>query len=211
MKFLYLFYISLFFSVTTYAQDQFEKVVKEYYRVNPFEGNFSSFVQALTTDPQLLSKQITKKTDTTLYFVRGTYANFNPFPFKGKRVDMVFAESAIPGNNLLGKKESILYYNYQILIYADDTKEYRDVIKKEYNKLNKRLKKSLPKTDVVPLKGTKNIEDGEIINYAVDNVYPVTLAWQTITNKKELILTLIVRLSQSNNVAAPLGGYSYYR
>ncbi|ULT43396.1 hypothetical protein KRR40_08105 [Niabella defluvii] len=72
------------------AQTNFTRTIKEYYRVNPFQGNFSSFIKALTSDPSLLKKEIYRQTDTTGYFVRGQYEVFNPYSINANKVDMLF-------------------------------------------------------------------------------------------------------------------------
>ena len=182
------------------------KLVKEYYRVNPFEGNFSTFVKTLANDPELLDKQLVQKTDTGNYFLKGFYKVFNPFGFNAEKIEMIFAEQE---QELVAKNQQTIYttYSYQLLAYFDDTEINRRLILNDYNKIKKRLRREM-KNETISLKGVKDIEDGEIINYYFDYslVYPVTVSWQTLGRSKKLALTIITRLAVANNRAYPPGG-----
>lgn len=204
-----IFLLSLFFfigSVQLLAQDQLSKFTKEYYRVNPFQGTFSSFVKALSGDPELLNKTLVQKTDTSNYFLKGDYKVFNPFGLNANKVEMIFAEHQVDVT-AKSRQEEYTIYTYQILAYFDDNKLNRDLILKDYNKLKKKLKREL-QSEVIGLKGVQNITDGEITNffYSTSIVYPVTISWQTLSKSGKLALTIITKLFVGNNYAMPVGG-----
>lgn len=204
-RFIIIFFC-LILSASVFAQEEFEKVIKDNFRVNPLSGSFSAFLKAYTTDPDLLDKQIEKKTDTTLFFVKGRYEIFNPFKFKSKKVETYFVEKELTFE-YDEKPYTIPYYVYQILVYTDDNVAYRNLIKKEYQKLNKKLKRDLSKVETISLKGVKNIEDGEITNFSnnVAIMEPATISWQTLSSSKQLVLTLMVRLQINKNELTPFG------
>jgi hypothetical protein len=184
------------------AQTNFTRTIKEYYRVNPFQGNFSSFIKALTSDPSLLRKEIYRQTDTTGYFVRGQYEVFNPYSINANKVDMLFYE------NVYKAKSRVLFtfYTYQLTTYFPDTELARRAVVKDYKKLVKKIRRDLFDTQRQSLKGYNNIEDGEITSFndSGSPLEPVIVSWQTLAKTKQLGLTIIVRLEQVNNYAYPI-------
>ncbi len=201
-KYFFAITLSLLSVSVTQAQSSFARTVKEYYRVNPFQGNFSSFVEALTTDPSLLKKEIYRQTDTTGYFVKGEYDVFNPYSINANKVDMLFYENAYKS------KSSILFrfYTYQLTAYFPDTELARRAVEKDYKKLVKRVRQDLFDTKRQSLKGYNNIEDGEITTFSDSGspLEPVIVSWQTLAKTKQLGLTIILRLEQLNNYAYPV-------
>ncbi|MCH5600697.1 hypothetical protein [Niabella ginsengisoli] len=186
------------------GQSDFENTVKEYYRVNPFQGTFSTFIDVLTKDSALLNKQILKQTDSTGYYVRGEYEVFNPFSVNANKVDMIFYESSLKARNDF---HLFNFYTYQLTSYFPDTELTRKAIKKDYKKLARKFKRDLYYTDIKSLKGYNNIEDGEIStynNYNTSQLAPVVISWQTLSASKQLGLTIIVRIRQLNNYAVPV-------
>lgn len=193
----------LLLSPATFAQENFTRTVKEYYRVDPFHGNFSAFVKALTTDSALLKKEIHKQTDTTGYFVRGEYEIFNPFSLDANKVEMFFYENAYNAQD----RFRFTFYTYQLTAYFPDTELTRKKVKKEYIKLSKKLRRDLYDAKTNSLKGYQNIEEGEITTFTENNfpLAPAILSWQTLSKSRQLGLTLIIRIRQQNNFVYPVG------
>lgn len=211
-KYFFAIILSLLSASLTQAQSNFARTVKEYYRVNPFQGNFSSFVEALTTDPSLMKKEIYRQTDTTGYFVKGQYDVFNPYSINANKVDMLFYE------NVYKSKSRILFtfYTYQLTTYFPDTELARRAVVKDYTKLVRKIRKDFYDTQRQSLKGYNNIEDGEItaFNDSGSPLEPVVVSWQTLAKTKQLGLTIILRLEQVNNYAYPVNyksRFSYMR
>ncbi|WP_114792063.1 hypothetical protein U0035_09430 [Niabella yanshanensis] len=200
----YFFAIAIFVLPVSFiqAQSNFTRTVKEYYRVNPFQGNFSSFVEALTTDPSLLKKEIYRQTDTTGYFVKGEYDVFNPYSINANKVDMLFYENVYKSKN----RVLFSFYTYQLTTYFPDTELARRAVAKDYKKLVKKIRKDMYDTQRQSLKGYNNIEDGEIttFNDSGSTLEPVVVSWQTLAKTKQLGLTIILRLEQDNNYAYPI-------
>lgn len=202
------FFIAAFtlFFLQQSVNGQSDRIVKEYFRVNPFSGSFPAFVKALTTDPALVNPQIVLKTDSTNFFVRGTYKIFNPFSFNAEKVDMLFSENEynVASSRMQQKYTS---YSYQIIAFFDDTKSNRTLLMKDFKRLKRKLDKPPLRKEIVDLKGVREIEDGEIVNYYGANslVYPYTLSWQTLPSSKKLAITLITRLEVFDNFTRPAG------
>lgn len=193
---------ALLFSPALFAQENFARTVKEYYRVDPFHGSFSAFVKALTTDSALLKKEILKQTDSTGYFVRGEYKVFNPFSLNANKVEMIFYENEYKAQD----KYLFNFYTYQLTTYFPDTELTRKAVKKEYSKLSRKLRKDLYNVKINSLKGYQNVEDGEITTYSNNSIplVPAILSWQTLSQTRQLAITLVIRIRQQQNTAYPV-------
>lgn len=193
------------------SQEQFVKLVKEFYRVNPLEGKFSTFIYTLSEDPDLQDKQLIRKTDTSNFFLRGTYKIFNPFGTNANKVEMVFTEQQV--EEVVKNIQSLqTVYTYQMLAYFDDTEANRKLIVKDYNQLKRRLRGEM-KSRITNLNGLQQVEAGEIADYyyADSYVYPITLSWQTLSKSKKLALTLITKFEVMQNRAVSAGGFTGVR
>lgn len=199
--------ICMLLTSTGFGQKRFANLVKEYFRVNPLEGNFSAFTKAFVEDPDLLNKQIKLQTDTSLFFAKGIYKVFNPFVFKAKRVEAILAEN----EQIIEDADStyaLPFMGYQIIAYTDDNPEYRRLIVSEFKKLDKKLRKDFKRTNSTTLKGVQNIEDGVVNDYTGFSLSPIpiaTLGWQTLSQSKQLLLTLLIRMKVEKNRAIPFG------
>lgn len=196
----------MWLACTAYGQDDLSRVVKEYYRVDPLAGTFSGFIDALSSDTALHNKQVLKQTDTTGYYLRGNYKVFNPFSINAAKVDVIFYEKAVRSTE---QRFLFSYYNYQIVAFFPDTERNRKVVKRDYKKLVRKLRRSLFYTNVVDLKGYNNLEDGEITtlnDWATLELAPITVSWQTLGESRHLAITLLLRIKQDNNYAVPLHG-----
>lgn len=202
LKYFFVIILSALPGALLQAQANFARAVKEYYRVNPFHGNFSSFVKALSTDSLLLKKELYRQTDTTGYFLRGEYRVFNPYSINANKVDMLFYENAYKSKS----RVLFTFYTYQITAYFPDTELARRAVLKDYQKLVKKFRRDLHDTQRQSLKGYNNIEDGEIttFNDSGSPLDPVLVSWQTLEKTSQLGLTIILRLEQVKNYAYPL-------
>jgi hypothetical protein len=102
------------------------------------------------------------------------------------------------------------FMGYQIIAYTDDNPEYRRLIISEFKKLDKKLRKDLKRANSTTLKGVQNIEDGVVNNYTGFSLSPIpiaTLGWQTLSQSKQLLLTLLIRMNIEKNKAIPFGYY----
>lgn len=185
-----------------FTQYEYQKVVEEHFRVDPFRGSFSAFVNALSTDTALHDKKLLKQTDSTGYYLRGTYHIFNPFSINANKVEMFFAE-------MVNEAQRFSFYNYQIIAYFNSTETNLKAVKKDFEKLHRRFKRDLPEFKNTSLKDyNSNVTDGAIYAYKTPgfSVEPVTISWQTIASSKQIALTILLRLEQRGNAAIPPGG-----
>lgn len=208
MRKLYLaFVISAFTCISAQAQDEILlQFSHNYFRSDPFQGQFSSFIQHLVSDPGITEKDFNKRTDTSLFYFLGVYKNYNPFFFKPKRVQIQLEEAVIRYNDSLHVQDTILVY--QLMAYNDDTKDGRQELKKEFDKINRKYGKKFYDHKYDDLKSDDYVIGG-IHHYFVawHGLAPVSVLWQEDKEKKEVILSLTIRMKTSNNYAtlpAPL-------
>ncbi len=189
------------------GQFQLTRILKSQFRVNPIGGPFPAFLETLRNDPDLLKKQEILKTDSTLYILTGEYKVFNPFNFPATRIEVVFAEDEVSMSDRKNRPQNLTFYNYQIIVYCQDNSAMRKALEKEYNTLSRKLKRDLPEVEVNSLRGVKNVQDGEVRNYynQLALVSPSSLSWQTLSQSKQLVLTLLIRLRIVDNYAVPFG------
>lgn len=201
MKYALYIPILLIFCTRVTAQDNFLKAVKNYYRVDPFAGSFSAFVKALTTDTALHNKVILKQTDSTGFYVKGSYDIFNPYSINANKVEMIFYENETQKYN--GK--IVKYYVYQLLTYFPDTEVNRNIIKKDYARLVKMIRSDFHIVEKKSLKGYQQVEDGEIssLTYNQNIIKPAIVSWQTLSNSKQLVLAFIINIRQIDNRSHP--------
>jgi hypothetical protein len=191
---------------STNSQEIVFKITREYFRSDPFRGEFSSFVKHLFNDPSLTNKLTEKRTDTSLFYFQGTYTNYNPFFFKPKRVEVILTEIEVDLDSLI--KDTL--YTYQLLAYNDATKQGTDEIKKEFEKIYKHYKNGFPKSDYKedPPGGRFS---GSVYNF-FDNkhvVSPFAIARYDVADSKEVCLILTIRMDTYEDKAIlPMAFYT---
>jgi hypothetical protein len=185
------------------AQQAIYDIAKNYYRANPFENKFNSFLNHLMNDPALLNKTIHKKTDTTLFFLEGTYSSHSPFFFKADKTKIILAENEEVKNV---ENDSSLYlqttFFYQIIAYAPAGEEGIKDVKEEFEKLCRRNNKKFDGNNYKELR-TDEKQGGEIRNYSSDypGFFPLTIAWATSKEHNDNILALTIRFMVFENQA----------
>jgi hypothetical protein len=189
---------SFFFCFATYSQQIVAKIAKNYFRTDPFSGEFSSFMTRLLNDPGLTDKILEKRTDSSLFYFQGTYTSFNPFFFKPKKVHVVLTELSVDLDSL--QRDTI--YNYQLFAYNDDTKEGVQELKKEFDKIFKRYKGSFQSSQYTE-SPAESQSAGVTYNFfdALHGVSPFAISWLALTQKKEICLVLTIRMDTYNNRA----------
>lgn len=197
MKKFYLLLLVLSIS-TAHAQKVYQ-IAQTYYRINPFNKEFSSFLIRLMDDPILINKTINKKTDSTLFFLEGTYTSHSPFFFKTTRTRIILAEREDITDSI-GEVNNI--FLYQLVGYAPPGKEGVNDVQKEFDKFCNRYKKSPGGVNIREIK-IQDKKTGEIRDYQLSNLIfsPLTIAWSTSKNNEENIFAITVRFTVVENRA----------
>jgi hypothetical protein len=198
MRKIYFLLFSVLLYSASYSQETVFKIAREYFRSDPFRGEFSSFIKHLYNDPSLTDKVIEKRTDSTFFYFQGTYTSYNPFFFKPKKVQVILTEMEVDLDSL--GKDTI--YTYQLLAYNDATKEGTEEIKKEFEKIFKHCKNGFPRNEYNELPPGDRFK-GVIYNF-FDNqhaVSPLAISRYDVPESKEVCLILTIRMDTYNNQA----------
>lgn len=180
------------------SQEIVFKITREYFRSDPFRGEFSSFIKHLFNDPSLTNKLTQKRTDTSLFYFHGTYANYNPFFFKPKRVEVVLTEMEVTLDSL--NKDTV--YTYQLLAYNDATRQGTEEIKKEFEKIYKHYKNGFAKSVYTEDPPGGNFT-GVLYNFFDKQhvISPFAIARYEAADSKEVCLILTIRMDTYDNQA----------
>lgn len=205
------FVLSLFLSVSSisHSQSPVFKIAHNYFRSDPFETEFSSFLKHLLNDPTIKDKILEKKTDTSLFFFQGTYTNHNPFFFKPVKVEVALGETTLKLDSL----RSDTIYTYRLLAYNNDTKKGIEEIKKEFEKIHRRYKSSFSKVTYAE-SGPESKMQAASYNYfdALHGISPFGISWLGPSEDKEICLVITLRMKARNNKAIlPMQLYPFYQ
>ncbi len=182
------------------AQQAIYNIAKSYYRSNPFENEFSKFLNHLVNDPTLADKVIHKKTDSTLFFLKGVYASHSPFFFKADKTEIILAEYEEAENDSSQYIHTV--FVYQLISHATSGEEGIKNVKEEFEKLCRHYKKKFDGNNYKELK-TNEKQAGEIRDYSsgYPGFFPLTIAWATSKEHNDNILALTIRFMVFENQA----------
>jgi hypothetical protein len=203
VKKFYLLFL-LLFSLHAHSQEMLLKVTENYYRSLPFHKPFNKFIEHLLNDPTFIRDTVAKKTDTTLYYLRGSYRSHNPFFFKGIRTDIILAEKEEMEYDSATEVRSV--FHYQIVGYAPPGEEGIKDVQQEFEKACRRYKKGFTGSNDREIK-TGNTKRGKVRDYVFRHLtYPaLTISWLTSENGQNNVFAITVRfMVYRNNALLPI-------
>jgi hypothetical protein len=174
------------------------KIAKTYFRSNPFNVHFSTFLNHLTHDPTLLHTTLNKRTDTSLFFFEGEYKGHNPYGFKAGKVEIRLAEREVNIDDSASTTDTLLFYQLAGYSYATGGAE---AVKKEYSKFDRKFGEHFYGEDSV-LKAD-NEPVGMVKNYFLlgeSFLSPVSIGWGKLDDLHS-VFTITFRIKLTQNVA----------
>ena len=200
MRNLYLGLLAIIFSLPATGQEReaVESIAHDYYRINPFNKTFSSFVSTLLNDPALQNKFMERKTDSTLFFLEGNYAKHNPFFFKPAKVEVILTEVVVPVDSL----PPDTLFVYQLIARIKATPAGLEEIKKEYERVFHRVRGKFAYHKDFDTVGEINLP-GHSANFfnRTHVVSPFSLSWFGPDDLGDYCLALTIRLDIRGNQA----------
>ncbi len=204
--------IFLFFLVSkvSWGQESIIKFVSDYFRVNPFEAKFSTFIKALSYDKQLLMKN-EHIDDYSNYAISGVYKVFNPFGLNASNMQMHIR--SIGMRNYFDVPTPM--YMYELIAHFPDSPKGRKKIRKDYWQMVNRFRR-LYNTDFFtgtepgPLQRKSLNENGDNKKFffsGYKNQASCYLKWQVLPESGEIEVSISVCLAVIDNRAYPLGHY----
>lgn len=195
--FIILFITSVF---KTQAQDQIQSISKTYFRAHPFDSKFSSFILNLQRDPWFKIEQYNRRTDSTFFFLKGNYENFNPFRFKPAKLTLIIAEEEIVFSDSLQTHDTII--NLQLIGMIDSNTAVDKSVEKELKRFHQSYSGRFDDYKLRTLKWEEKTT-GEIYSYFIYplSISPVTVAWGILPNSNQYSFTIIIRFKVAQNQA----------
>jgi len=182
-------------ALTAHTQSPIELVSKTYFRAHPFDMKFSSFVKSLQQDPWFTLDTFNRRTDSTFFFITGTYKNFNPFRYPSKEIRLVVAEEEIIHEDSLKTHDTII--NLQIMGMTDTGIVHSKNVEKEFRRFHNNQAKHFYTNVHEDLKTV-----GAINNYFIPpyTIAPVTVAWGRLPEGQYTFI-LTIRFKVKENMA----------
>ena len=193
-------FIFILIAFSSYSQNPLQSLLKTYFRTHPFDIKFSSFVLSLQKDPWFTTEEYHRRTDTSFFFLSGTYKNFNPFRFTPKELRLVVAEEEIIHVDSLHTRDTII--NLQLMAITDSGLVNSKPVEKEFHRFNNNQSDrfSSKTYDTYDKQGKMA---AEILNYFIFplSIAPVTIAWGPLPENRNYTFTITIRFKLKENIA----------
>lgn len=188
--------VFILIAFTAYSQDPIQTIAKNYFRTHPFDSKFSSFILNLQKDPWFTIEEINRRTDSSFFYLTGTYKNFNPFRYPPSELRLVVAEEEIIYSDSSQTQDTII--NLQLIGVVDSTAASIKLVEREFNRFHQSQSKRFN-----DFAYKKAIKTGELYNYFVApfSVSPVTIAWGLMPETRQYGFALTIRFKVIENQA----------
>lgn len=198
-----LLYISFtFFAFSNLnAQNPIQSILKNYFRTHPFDMKFSSFVASLQQDPWFTIETYGRRTDTSFFYITGTYKNFNPFHYPPKELRLILAEEEIIHTDSLKTHDTIM--NLQLLGISDTGAVNSKLVEKEFKRFHKNQADRFSSNTSNSFKENDGSLTVKVYNYFVFpfSIAPVTIAWGILPDTNQYAFTITIRFKVKENIA----------
>ena len=168
------------------------KIVKNYFRSDPYQNEFGFFIKHLMHDPILVNKSTRLRTDTSLFYFQGVYKNYSPYGFLADRTEIRLAEQELVINDSLPLKDTLIVYQ---LLGFNNGKAGLEAVKDEFFKFNRHYGKHFITEPGNITQGTEIV--GATEDYFIRGVAasPLTVAWAKLDESESaFIITLRLKI-----------------
>lgn len=186
---------------TGYSQNPIQPILKNYFRTHPFDIRFSSFIASLQQDPWFTLETYGRRTDTSFFFITGTYKNFNPFRFTPKELRLIVAEEEIVHTDSLKTLDTIM--NLQLLAISDSGEINSKVVEKEFKRFHNNQENHFSGNTSNSYKEKDGSITTKSYNYFVSpfSIAPVTIAWGILPGANQYAFIITIRFKVKENTA----------
>jgi len=186
---------------TSYSQNPLQSILKTYFRTHPFDMRFSSFIASLKEDPWFTTETYGRRTDTSFFYITGTYKNFNPFHYPPKELRLIVAEEEIIHMDSLKTHDTIM--NLQLLAISDSGSVGSSLAEKEFKRFHKNQAGRFSSTTSNSFKEKDGSLTTKVYNYFVSpfSIAPVTIAWGILPDTNQYAFTITIRFKVRENIA----------
>ena len=196
-----LFFLFIVVANTVYSQNLIQPVLKNYFRTHPFDTKFSSFIASLQQDPWFTIETYGRRTDTSFFFITGTYKNFNPFRFAPKELRLIVAEEEIVHNDSLKTHDTIM--NLQLLAISDSGETNSKLVEKEFKRFHNSQADRFSSNTSNSYKEKDGSLTTKAYNYFLSpfSIAPVTIAWGILPGSNQYAFIITIRFKVKENAA----------
>ena len=196
-----LFPLFLLIVNTSYSQNPLQSLLKTYFRTHPFDMRFSSFIASLQQDPWFTIETYSRRTDTSFFYLTGTYKNFNPFHYPPKELRLVLAEEEIIHTDSLKTHDTIM--NLQLLGISDTGAANSKLVEREFKRFHKNQTDRFSSNTYDTFEEKNGRITAEIYNYFVFpfSIAPITIAWGILPDTNKYAFTITIRFKVKENIA----------
>ena len=186
---------------TGYSQNPIQSVLKNYFRTHPFDMKFSSFITSLQQDPWFTIDTYGRRTDTSFFFLTGTYKNFNPFRFTPRELRLIVAEEEIVHTDSLKTQDTIM--NLQLLAISDSGEVNSKTVEKEFKRFHNNQEKRFSSSTPNSFKEKDGSLTTKAYNYFVSpfSIAPITIAWGILPDTNQYAFTITIRFKIKENMS----------
>jgi hypothetical protein len=205
-KILFLLFIVL--ANTGSSQNPIQPILKNYFRTHPFDTKFSSFIASLQQDPWFTIETYGRRTDTSFFFITGTYKNFNPFRFAPKELRLIVAEEEIVHNDSLKTHDTIM--NLQLLGISDSGETNSKLVEKEFKRFHNNQADHFSSNTSSSFKEKDGSLTVKVYNYFISpfSIAPLTIAWGILPESNQYAFTITIRFKVKENSVIYITGPS---
>ena len=196
-----LFLLFILIVNTGYSQNPIQSVLKNYFRTHPFDMKFSSFIGSLQQDPWFNIDTYSRRTDSTFFFLTGTYKNFNPFRFVPKELRLIVAEEEIVHTDSLKTQDTIM--SLQLLAISDSGEVNSKIVEKEFKRFHNNQEKHFSSSTSNSYKEKDGSLTTRSYNYFISpfSIAPVTIAWGILPGSNQYAFVITIRFKVKENSA----------
>jgi hypothetical protein len=174
------------------GNDYLLKIVKNYFRSDPYRNEFGLFLKHLMNDPILVNKSTRLRTDTSLFYFQGVYKNYSPYGFLADRTEIRLTEQEIIIDDSLSLKDTLVVYQ---LLGFNNGKAGLESVKNEFSKFNRHYGKHFIIEPGTITQGTEIVGATEDYFIAGVAVSPLTVAWAKLDEfENAFIITLRLKI-----------------
>lgn len=167
-----------------------------YFKTHPYNKSFSVFLQDVLNDPDLQDKVVSRRTDSSFFFLSGTYQRYNPFVYRPTSVKLVIAESEFTDSDTSHYRDTVVYC--QLIVKADSTEKARQLVTKEYSRLLRKASRSFTHKSYT-ISQVNRVTEGEVTNSFISPfaVSPLTIGWgrEAATRTYTFSVTLLLKVN----------------
>jgi len=175
-------------------------MLKTYFRTHPFEMKFSTFILNLQKDPWFTIEEFNRRTDSTFFYLSGSYKNFNPFRFAPTQIKLVVAEEVLIHMDSLHTHDTVV--NLQLIAFTDTSSVNKSAAAKEFKRFHNNQAQHFYNTNYKNY-DRSSVTIAEIENYFVYpfSIAPVTVAWGLVAETRQYVFTITIRFKVKQNLA----------